>query len=204
MGIADLIAIVQPEIIVIGGSVGVYFEKYEKLLKEALRQFETPLTPTPPIIKAGRPDPGSRLRLCYDLARRRSMEISNLVDKLRLTFPHLTFIAAMQPCWSPENRHIYYNAGRDKPKDAWGLFHELGHATLGHKSYSTDVDLLQKEVAAWGKAATIAETFNVSIDDTYIQDCLETYRDWLYKRSVCPACGAHGIQNERAEAILLP
>ena len=68
LGIADLIAIVQPEVIVIGGSVGVYFEKYGKFLKEALRQFETPLTPTPPIVKAGRPDQAV-VYGCYDLAR---------------------------------------------------------------------------------------------------------------------------------------
>lgn len=68
LGIADLIAIVQPQVIVVGGSVGVYFDKYEKLLKEALEQFETPLTPTPPIIKAGRPDQAV-VYGCYDLAR---------------------------------------------------------------------------------------------------------------------------------------
>jgi glucokinase len=68
LGIADLIAIVQPEIIVIGGSVGVYFEKYDKQLRECLKQFETPLTPTPPIKKAGRPDKAV-VYGCYDLAR---------------------------------------------------------------------------------------------------------------------------------------
>jgi predicted NBD/HSP70 family sugar kinase len=68
LGIADLIAVVQPQVIVIGGSVGVYFDKYGKLLKEALKQFETPLTPTPKIIKAGRPDQAV-VYGCYDLAR---------------------------------------------------------------------------------------------------------------------------------------
>jgi predicted NBD/HSP70 family sugar kinase len=68
LGIADLIAVVQPQIIVIGGSVGVYFEKYETPLKEALKQFETPLTPTPIIVKAGRPDQAV-VYGCYDLAR---------------------------------------------------------------------------------------------------------------------------------------
>lgn len=68
LGIADLIPVVQPQVIVIGGSVGVYFEKYGKLLKESLRDFETPLTPTPPIVKAGRPDQAV-VYGCYDLAR---------------------------------------------------------------------------------------------------------------------------------------
>ena len=68
LGIADLIAVVQPQVIVIGGSVGVYFEKYEKLLKEALKQFETPLTPTPVIVQAGRPDQAV-VYGCYDLAK---------------------------------------------------------------------------------------------------------------------------------------
>jgi predicted NBD/HSP70 family sugar kinase len=68
LGIADLIAVVQPQVIVIGGSVGVYFDKYGDLLKAALKQFETPMTPTPPIIKAGRPDQAV-VYGCYDLAR---------------------------------------------------------------------------------------------------------------------------------------
>ncbi len=68
LGIADLIAVVQPQVIVIGGSVGVYFDKYGGLLKVALKQFETPMTPTPPIIKAGRPDQAV-VYGCYDLAR---------------------------------------------------------------------------------------------------------------------------------------
>jgi predicted NBD/HSP70 family sugar kinase len=68
LGIGDLIAVLQPQVIVIGGSVGVYFNKYEKLLKEALKEFETPLTPTPPIIQAGRPDQAV-VYGCYDLAK---------------------------------------------------------------------------------------------------------------------------------------
>jgi predicted NBD/HSP70 family sugar kinase len=68
LGISDLIAVIQPQVIVIGGSVGVYFDKYDKQLRGCLRQFETPLTPTPPIKKAGRPDEAVVFG-CYDLAR---------------------------------------------------------------------------------------------------------------------------------------
>ena len=125
------------------------------------------------------------------------MEMSRLVEKLHLAFPQFTFVAATRTCWSPETYHVYYNAERDKVANVWGLLHELGHAVLGHRTYDTDMDLLQKEVAAWDKATTIAKRFNVSVDENYAQDCLETYRCWLYKRSTCPACGAHGIQNQR-------
>jgi hypothetical protein len=34
----------------------------------------------------------------------------------------------------------------------------------------------------------------VIIDEEHIQNCLDTYRDWLHKRSTCPRCDSHGLQ----------
>lgn len=132
----------------------------------------------------------------------KSMEISSLVKKLKRVFPQFTFVASTQACWSPENQCVYYDdSGRSE--STWGLLHELGHAILSHKLYDTDMDLLQKEVAAWAKASLIANEFGVSIDETYAQNCMETYRNWLYKRSTCPECGAHGIQDEKRQYCCL-
>jgi hypothetical protein len=124
------------------------------------------------------------------------MEITKLVKKLRLDFPQFTFTAAEKAYWSPETHQVYYESRPDGQISIWSLLHELGHAILDHKSYSTDVDLLQKEVAAWSQATIIATSFKIRINEDYVQNCLETYRNWLYKRSTCPECGAHGIQNE--------
>lgn len=67
-GLIDLIAIMQPQVIIIGGSVGNYLERFKEPLTEALKRYETPLVPTPPIVEAKRPD-DAVLYGCYDLAK---------------------------------------------------------------------------------------------------------------------------------------
>lgn len=67
-GLIQLIAITQPEVIVLGGSVGVYFSKYEKFLNQTLKKYETPLVHIPPIRQAARPAEAV-IYGCYDLAR---------------------------------------------------------------------------------------------------------------------------------------
>lgn len=56
IGIIDLIATLTPDIIILGGSVGSHFEKYEALLKEELQLYNSPLLTVPPIVKAQRPE----------------------------------------------------------------------------------------------------------------------------------------------------
>lgn len=68
IGLIDLIAMVEPQIIIIGGSVGVYFERYEKPLLAELKRYETPLVPLPAIHQAVRPEEAV-LYGCYDLAK---------------------------------------------------------------------------------------------------------------------------------------
>jgi hypothetical protein len=53
------------------------------------------------------------------------------------------------------------------------------------------------EVAAWEYAKELAKRYGVSIDEDHVQDCLDSYRDWLYKRSICPACGTKSIQQDQ-------
>jgi len=74
------------------------------------------------------------------------------------------------------------------------MLHELAHATLGHNSYETDFELLLLEVAAWDKAKALARDYGETIDDEHVQDCIDTYRDWLYQRSNCPACSTTSLQ----------
>lgn len=67
-GFIELIAIMQPDIIVIGGSVGVHFNKYGDFLKAELNTFHNPMIPIPPIQQAGRPE-DAVIYGCYDLAK---------------------------------------------------------------------------------------------------------------------------------------
>jgi hypothetical protein len=119
-----------------------------------------------------------------------------LVSNLRKTYPQFTFLAGDIARWSPRLRQITYKASDDLDA-TWSLLHELGHALLDHNSYESDMQLVQKETEAWEQAKNLAKTLRLTIDDNHIQDCLDTYRDWLHKRSSCPACGMHGLQHHK-------
>lgn len=119
--------------------------------------------------------------------------MEKLVNILRHDYPHLAFTAGPVAHWSPATGQVIYMPG-DTLVAIWTLFHELGHALLGHASYESDINLLQKEAAAWEEAAIVARRYGETIDDEHVQDCLDTYRDWLHKRSTCPVCESHGVQ----------
>ncbi len=68
VGMLDLIAVIQPQVIIIGGSVGNYFDKYKIFLEEELKKFENPLVPIPPIREAARPNEAVIFG-CYYLAK---------------------------------------------------------------------------------------------------------------------------------------
>lgn len=68
IGLIDLIAITEPDIIVIGGSVGNYFDNYENLLMEELGKYASPILSIPEVRKAQRPDLAV-VYGCYDLIK---------------------------------------------------------------------------------------------------------------------------------------
>lgn len=68
IGLYELISVVEPDLIIIGGSIGTYFDNYSHLLLAELKRYETPLVPIPPIIKAQRSEEAA-VYGCYDLAK---------------------------------------------------------------------------------------------------------------------------------------
>jgi hypothetical protein len=122
--------------------------------------------------------------------------MDNLLLKLQVSFPRLHFRSSDQFCWSPETSEILYKAKARGRHATWALLHETGHALLNHKSYQADFELLRLEIEAWEKSKTIAKELKIAIDEDHIQDCLDTYREWLYKRSICPTCGTKCLQQE--------
>lgn len=68
LGFLELIAITQPDVIVVGGSVGTYFDRCKGFLTDYLKQHETPILQIPPIRKAERPEEAV-IYGCYDLAK---------------------------------------------------------------------------------------------------------------------------------------
>ncbi|MGC1177182.1 MAG: hypothetical protein WA843_03870 [Candidatus Saccharimonadales bacterium] len=120
--------------------------------------------------------------------------MEKLIVRLQRLFPELTFTPGKQFYWSPESSEIFYKSGADGAQAIWSLLHETGHALLKHATYKADFELLTMEVAAWERARVLAQEIGASIDEDHIQDCLDTYRDWLYKRSICPTCSTKSLQ----------
>lgn len=119
--------------------------------------------------------------------------MDNFIRGLAVVYPELQFSVGERFYWSPKTKQIFY---QDKSPVVyqWKLLHEVGHALLEHQSYASDLELLELEVAAWEKAQQVAQDLDITINTEHIQDCLDTYRDWLHKRSTCPTCGARSLQ----------
>jgi hypothetical protein len=124
--------------------------------------------------------------------------MQKLLNDLKKTFPKLKFHGSDRFYWSPQTKEIFYNKKGKGKVDKWSLLHETGHALLDHLDYDSDFMLVKLEVEAWEKAKTIAKEFKISIDPNHIQDCLDSYRDWLYRRSICPKCSTKSLQESDA------
>jgi predicted RNA-binding Zn-ribbon protein involved in translation (DUF1610 family) len=118
------------------------------------------------------------------------------VKKLAADYPQFKFKPGSQEHWSPRTKTITYEDRDPANKLEYGLLHELAHALLGHDSYKSDFELLKLEAQAWQTAAEIGRQYGIKIDDDHIQNCLDTYRDWLHRRSKCPSCGVHVMQKD--------
>jgi hypothetical protein len=122
--------------------------------------------------------------------------MNNLLLRLRSDFPQLKFTAGTRFFWSPAGREIVYAENASGPRAIFSLLHETGHALLEHQRYTLDFELLELEVAAWKHAKKLATDYGIDIDEDHIQDCLDTYRDWLYRRSICPSCTTKALQQD--------
>lgn len=122
--------------------------------------------------------------------------MQDLIAKLIRDFPELRFTPGEQFCWVPETNEVRYRNNTTNSKAAWSLLHEAGHALLGHKTYKSDVALLRLEVEAWARAQSLGLQYGIKIGEDHIQDCLDTYREWLYKRSICPSCNTKCLQQD--------
>ena len=79
--------------------------------------------------------------------------------------------------------------GPEEEGDEILLLHELGHAILGHRDFNMNVQRLKMEMEAWEKARELAEEFGVPIEEDKIETELDTYRNYVDKKSRCPKCG---------------
>lgn len=122
--------------------------------------------------------------------------LKSFITLLKQDYPKLNFKPGKQEHWSPKTNTISYNADQPLDQLQYGLLHEVAHALLDHVTYQSDFELLKLESNAWELASQVGKKYKVSIDDDHIQTCLDTYRDWLHRRSACPACGTHVMQKD--------
>lgn len=115
-----------------------------------------------------------------------------LADKLRKDFAQFNFVPDKICRWSAKLNTIFYT-----PDDDSALLHEIGHAILGHESFTQDIELIHMERDAWNKALEIAPKYGVEISEDIIEDAMDSYRDWLHRRSLCPNCQQTGLQNSK-------
>jgi hypothetical protein len=112
---------------------------------------------------------------------------SDFIELLSKDYPDFKFKSGEQEHWSPKTN----------PNSlCYGVLHELAHAILDHKNYQTDFELLKMESEAWEMAIKIGKKYKIIIDADHVQNCLDTYRDWLHRRSTCPSCGTHVLQSD--------
>ena len=120
--------------------------------------------------------------------------LKRFIARLKKDYPNFKFKSAKLENWSPKTRTISFDNRQPEQQIKYGLLHELAHEILEQKNYSSDLELLKMEAQAWHLAAKIGRKYRVKINEEHIQNCLDTYRDWLHKRSECPICGMHVIQ----------
>lgn len=124
------------------------------------------------------------------MAARKTLEI------LRERFPGVHFAKGTVFSWHPKTNTVYYPAEPlDDAAFMTGIIHEIAHSELGHKDFKHDIELLKMERDAWILAGKLIAEFGGNLDRDHIEDCLDSYRDWLYSRSKCPQCNLVGIQS---------
>lgn len=108
---------------------------------------------------------------------------------LRRDFPAITFTQDESFHWSPKLKTVFYEADAvETIEKLQQLFHEIGHAVCGHTKFTSGIQLLRLETEAWARAKVIARKYGITIQQTKIEQCLDSYRDWLHLRSSCPNC----------------
>lgn len=125
-----------------------------------------------------------------------SLSLTKLLNTIREDFPDVEFHLSSRFSWHAGKKHISYQSPHDITA-IWALLHELGHAELGHADFTSDINLLQKEVAAWAEAHKLAKRYKLTIDQDYIEDNLDSYRDWLHIRATCPTCYERCLQTDK-------
>ena len=123
---------------------------------------------------------------------------SNALATLHAHYPDIIFEESDSFRWSPDLSTVFVGELKAE-RDLVTLLHETGHALAGHKTYAQDIQLLKLEREAWDIARDkLAPLFDIKITNEVIEEALDTYRDWLHARSICPECRSTGVQQDES------
>ena len=114
-----------------------------------------------------------------------------LLEQIKLDYPEFRFVSGKRFSFRPPRTIV---VGTEVANWEPQLLHELAHALLKHRSFDNDIKRLRMEADAWEKAQELAAHYFIKIDENFIQTELDTYRDWLHKKSRCPECGLTRFQ----------
>lgn len=111
---------------------------------------------------------------------------ARFLKQLEQDYPEFRFQNGKKFAFRPPKTIIL---GPSEPFSELLALHEVSHALLKHKDFRMDVERLRMENEAWEKARELADHYEIEVDEDLIQGELDTYRDWLHKKSRCPQCG---------------
>ena len=78
------------------------------------------------------------------------MATHNILHKLQVYAQDLNYEPGNTFSWSAKTQTVTFKPDTlREPAGIWALIHETAHGLLQHKTYSSDFELLQLEVAAW-------------------------------------------------------
>lgn len=126
--------------------------------------------------------------------------LTKLIETIESDYPAINLVRdANSFSWRSHSQSITYNP--NDPDAPQLLLHELGHAIKQHDNYNTDIQLLRMEREAWIEAQQVAHKYSISLDEDFIESSLDSYREWIHRKSTCPNCNSNGFQNVEGKYI---
>lgn len=137
--------------------------------------------------RGSRAERGSEaLEACLEGFKSKSEELRGLFLRILADFPEIRVVSGRKFAFRPPKTIVI---GPEEEFNSLLFLHEMGHLVSGRHSYQTDIERVKIEAEAWEEARELAEKYGVEWDEEFAQGELDSYRDWLHRRSKCPRCG---------------
>ena len=136
-------------------------------------------------------------------------EVADFLVCLKRDFSELRFLEGRRFMYRPARTIYYENMGflegvgvdlelSQKLIQEYKLqvLHEVGHALSEHKFFRTDLQRVKMEREAWERARGLCEQYGVVYNEEFVEEKMDTYREWLHRKSRCPECGLTRYQTK--------